>query len=379
MITTHSPSGRPPFAWSWSLIIVAAAEAASLGALHHDHYSFSLWTNQSQAVLHEEAAFTNQRRRRLDSSRAHIGKKTTIAAVHVSRSGGLTLNKLFTEQRGITSLNGVQRFPDCIIPRLAYGNSTVPIGHRYDFPHCEILSAIWPLPTLEAKLAFKKEVVYITMLRDPASRVMSQWRSDTVRLPAVFGKCKAFEQLFAGIKSGGPTAASRTCLSKGTQPVQYIDYATLMVGGCKWDGDKRACTASSTFDAAHLLSRFAFVGILEHFDISICLFYFTVGDEGKFKKFCKHRTHHAPRTNRAPKPGGDPFRSVFSPAALSYVWLANRKDQELYWTAYRSFVRDVSVMEAATNVHFLSRLYRKESGGGGGGGGSLSSSLHLDY
>ena len=27
----------------------------------------------------------------------------------------------------------------------------------------------------------------------------------------------------------------------------------------------------------------------------------------------------------------DPFRSVFSPRALAYVWRANRKDSELYW------------------------------------------------
>lgn len=113
--------------------------------------------------------------------------------------------------------------------------------------------------------------------------------------------------------------------------------------------------------------------------------------------------------NRAPRVA-DPFRSVFSPRALSYVWRSNRKDQELYWTvsrrvarvprwgrcmltchfpsallqAYRQFIRNVQVsrphlwspamgpcpefvtlrcapqvMEAATNVHFLSRLFSK--------------------
>ena len=338
------------------------------------------WLNRSQEVLRAVRAEKKQdgdlerRQRRRLLSRPKIGKLSTLAFVHVSRSGGLSWNKLLVEQRGVAQ-QGIQRFPDCIVPRVAYGNTTVPISQRYDFPHCEILSAIWPLPTIEAKLAFKKEVLFFTMLRDPVSRVMSQWRSDTQRLPALFGKCKAFEQIFAGIKSGGSVAAAKTCLVGNTQPVQYVDYSTLMLGGCKWSGDKRACTSPSAFDPTQLLSKFAWVGILEHFDISVCLFFFTIGDEGKFRKFCKHRTHRASKTNRAPKPGGDPFRTVFSPAALSYVWMTNRKDQELYWGAYHQFIRDVTVMEAATNTQCLSALYKKKAGSSGGGG----SRLHLDY
>ena len=66
--------------------------------------------------------------------------------------------------------------------------------------------------------------------------------------------------------------------------MQYSDFATLMVGGCKWSGDARACTAPLSFDAQGLLDQFAFVGISEHYDVSVCLFFFTFGDEGKFKK-----------------------------------------------------------------------------------------------
>jgi hypothetical protein len=39
----------------------------------------------------------------------------------------------------------------------------------------------------------------------------------------------------------------------------------------------------------------------------------------------------------------DPFRAMFSPRALSHIWRANRKDSELYWAAYRQFVRNVQV------------------------------------
>jgi hypothetical protein len=90
-------------------------------------------------------------------------------------------------------------------------------------------------------MKFKKEAVFATFLRDPASRVMSQWRSDTASLPDIFGACKSFDYLWS--------RAERTCLKQGTQPVQYSDFATLMLGGCKWSGDKRAWCVSglSTF------------------------------------------------------------------------------------------------------------------------------------
>ena len=74
--------------------------------------------------------------------------------------------------------------------------------------------------------------MFITFMRDPVQRVMSQWRSDSHSLPELFGQCKSFDYLFA--------KPDKTCLKKGTQPVQYSDFATLMVGGCKWSGDRRA-------------------------------------------------------------------------------------------------------------------------------------------
>jgi hypothetical protein len=55
---------------------------------------------------------------------------------------------------------------------------------------------------------------------------------DINNLPDVFGKCKSFDYLFAATEE-------KTCLKKGNQPVQYSDFATLMVGGCKWDTGKR--------------------------------------------------------------------------------------------------------------------------------------------
>ena len=80
-------------------------------------------------------------------------------------------------------------------------------------------------------------------------------------MPDLFGGCKSFDFLFA--------KPDTSCLKRGTQPVQYSDFATLMLGGCKWNGDKRACTAPLSFDAQALLDQFAFVGITEHYDVSV--------------------------------------------------------------------------------------------------------------
>lgn len=87
-------------------------------------------------------------------------------------------------------------------------------------------------------MQYKKEVVYITFMRDVTSRIMSQWRMDIHNLPDIFGKCKSFDYLFANSNQQN-SELEGGCLKKGNQPVQYSDFATLMIGGCKWDGGKK--------------------------------------------------------------------------------------------------------------------------------------------
>lgn len=107
--------------------------------------------------------------------------------------------------------------------------------------------------------------------------------------------------------------------------------AELHPSGDAHSPTKLSSVAPVEFDASALLSQFAFVGITEHYDVSVCLFFFTFGDEGKFKKYCQHRTHAAAVSNRAPR-SADVFRSVFSPKSLSFIWRNNRKDSTIYWT-----------------------------------------------
>jgi len=52
----------------------------------------------------------------------------------------------------------------------------------------------------KSKLKYKKEAVFVTFMRDPTQRVMSQWRSDSFNLPDLFKNCKSFDALFAKVR-----------------------------------------------------------------------------------------------------------------------------------------------------------------------------------
>jgi hypothetical protein len=114
------------------------------------------WRNKSTQVIasvlqEAEAGAAAHRRRLLAYSK--LGKVSTLSFVHIARTGGLSFNKLLVENRGVVGRDG-NRIPDCIVPRAAYGNASLPLASRFDFPHCEILSAIWPLPTVQVIPSF---------------------------------------------------------------------------------------------------------------------------------------------------------------------------------------------------------------------------------
>ena len=110
------------------------------------------WKNMSKIVFSEY--FNNQElfmKRRNLLAYSKLGKISTLSFIHISRTGGLSFNKLLLDNRGIASRDG-PRMADCIVPRSAYGNDTLPLSSRFDFPHCEILSSIWPLPTVQVSV-----------------------------------------------------------------------------------------------------------------------------------------------------------------------------------------------------------------------------------
>jgi len=111
------------------------------------------WRNRSVATIEsvlaesvDPADLPFEQRRLL--AYAKLGKLSTLSFVHVARTGGLSFNKLLVENRGVAGRDG-NRIPDCVIPRAAYGNASLPLSARFDIPHCEILSAIWPLPLVQ--------------------------------------------------------------------------------------------------------------------------------------------------------------------------------------------------------------------------------------
>lgn len=104
------------------------------------------WRNRSAAVIAEVYNEGVERRQLLAYSK--LGKLSTLSFIHIARTGGLSFNKIMVENRGIFGRDG-NRAPDCIIPRAAYGNDSLPLASRFDFPNCEIISAIWPLPTVQ--------------------------------------------------------------------------------------------------------------------------------------------------------------------------------------------------------------------------------------
>jgi hypothetical protein len=154
----------------WVLAATALLRTASGGALQSsasqekalrladlvEAHTAAEWQNRSAATIAAVLAETtdagsSEHQRRL-LAYAKLGKLSTLSFLHVARTGGLSFNKLLVENRGVAGRDG-NRIPDCIVPRAAYGNESLPLSARFDFPHCEILSAIWPLPLVQVRLA----------------------------------------------------------------------------------------------------------------------------------------------------------------------------------------------------------------------------------
>jgi len=139
----------------WLFAATLVGGAASLtgatpfaSARNGEELALERWSNQSAAAV--ASVLTEAAAHRSLLAYAKLGKISTLSFVHISRTGGLSFNKLLVENRGIAGRDG-NRIPDCIVPRSAYGNQSLPLSARFDFPHCEILSAIWPLPTVQVR------------------------------------------------------------------------------------------------------------------------------------------------------------------------------------------------------------------------------------
>lgn len=130
-----------------------------------NNHDMKSWQNKSHEILNDiiqtqllDRDAINKHRNLLAYSK--LGKLSTLSFIHISRTGGGSFNKLLVENKGIIGRDG-QRHADCIVPRIAYGNNTLPLTSRFDFPHCEILSSIFPMPTVQVINLYTSRLMFL--------------------------------------------------------------------------------------------------------------------------------------------------------------------------------------------------------------------------
>lgn len=244
-----------------------------------------------------------------------------------------------------------------------------------------------------------RRVFFVTLLREPYARLMSQFKHDKcahrcflrpykarpaasessrchaaprrIRLPsrrlAPFIRPTSVTSVLCRCATGRhytpyrfrncPSLANlvkrgSNCIEKGEAAYRYQNFQTMMLGGCSWDNKRRVCVASEPFKPAALLSRFTFFGINEHFQASVCLFYYTLSDHWRFEKYCKGAQPEAPlpfvmsSAWMAKKEEAAAVSSVrYDTDLLRFAMDTNVLDFRLYWTAHEIFMSRVKVME----------------------------------
>ena len=127
----------------------------------------------------------------------------------------------------------------------------------------------------------------------------------------------------------------------------------MMMGGCVWDNPRKnqMCLAKN-FHPRAILSRYSFVGITEHFEASVCLFYHTFSDAWRFRKFCKdpETASRMPHVMRGFQKHSSSAGVALDSASLRSAVDSNEMDFKLYWTAYDDFHAKLKQMADATGI-----------------------------
>jgi hypothetical protein len=145
----------------------------------------------------------------------------------------------------------------------------------------------------------------------------------------------------------------------------------MMLGGCVWNHHTNVCEEvprtpgqGGFAKPVDVLASFAFVGVNEHFDASVCLFYDAVGDAKHFKHFCRPTTAsgsglaampHVMRGSWITKKesASSSGRAVLDSSVLRAAVITNELDFKLYWAAYDQFVNQVKALELRTGLKLL--------------------------
>ena len=198
------------------------------------------------------------------------------------------MNERMNENTGSTAINSLLS-PRTNPPTLSrqkkhYEDTKVALERRFDFPNCQIISTefsrfqvarfLLPRPPAATTTATpsglsspavhnapsrsminsnyynKKPVRYLTLLREPFARLLSQYRHDKHYTSRRFADCKGLGALLAkgsrciiGFGGGGGAAAVA-----GEPAYRYQNFQSMMLGGCVWSHKAMECVPLSADD-----------------------------------------------------------------------------------------------------------------------------------
>mmetsp|Transcript_14506 Transcript_14506/g.18818 ORF Transcript_14506/g.18818 Transcript_14506/m.18818 type:complete len:383 (+) Transcript_14506:42-1190(+) len=297
-------------------------------------------------------------------------KKQVLLFVHIAKTGGSSFDEIL--KKGV---NG--HHADCIVEKKHYEDKSIPLAKRYDFPNCHIISTEFSRHTVSKLLLppiaphggertkhigmsswspLSPSVKFFSLMREPFSRLLSQYRHDKYYTPRRFKECKDLVSL---------VQFASTCIQDNEPAYRYQNFQTMMLGGCTWNHKKQKCELAKMPVArgggyvkpTDILAEFSFVGVNEHFEASVCLFYESVGDHNSFKKFCHASAPRAtPRMMQgswiASKNGHTDTTSLDA-SSLRAAVPTNELDFKLYWQAYDNFIEKAKVVESKTGIPIL--------------------------
>jgi len=304
-------------------------------------------------------------------ARHHGGKVPTndvLLFVHIAKTGGSSFDEIL--KGGVNNVEA-----DCIVEKKHYEDRAVPLTSRYDFPRCKLISTEFsrfqaskflvpkarkggPPPPTTASALQLPHVKYLTILREPFARLLSQFRHDKYYTPRRFKGCPDLASL---VEQGV------TCIEKSEPAYRYQNFQSMMLGGCVWNHKLNLCEPTRHPSAngggfvspVDVLDQFFFVGLNEHFEASVCLFYDSLLDKKHFTSFCKGSKPAVPHvmqgswiTKKESTSGGG-GRTALDAAVLRSAVRTNELDFKLYWAASDGFKNKLLALEQRTGLSLL--------------------------
>lgn len=290
--------------------------------------------------------------------------------VHIAKTGGSSFDEIL--KGGVNSIAA-----DCIVEKKHYEDRTLPLTQRYDFPSCKLISTEFSrfqvakfllpkarkgastVPSITASALQLPHVKYLTLLREPFARLLSQFRHDKYYTPRRFKGC---EDLAALVEHGA------SCIENAEPAYRYQNFQSMMLGGCVWNHKTGNCEPTrhpaaiggAFVSPTDVLDQFAFVGLNEHFEASVCLFYDTFSDRKRFASFCRGSKPAVPHvmegswiTKKESSSGSGGGRTALDAKVLRSSVRTNELDFKLYWAAYDRFKSQVLALEKKSGMSLL--------------------------